>query len=91
MEQHNLSVKGLAWTAGTMWKVYLFFAAIMAGTGAEFIWFSNSTFSMLAGIYHGLAAGFAGAVSGLIYGFICGGWFVVGFLDGSTISGFSIT
>jgi hypothetical protein len=68
----KLNWKAFASTTALMWGGYLFFAAILAALNITTLWFSPQTFNLVASIYPGISASFAGAVIGLLWGAACG-------------------
>ena len=68
----RISITGLALALGVLWGVYLFVLALLAGWGVRFIWVSEELVRLFSAVYPGYAVGFAGAVIGLVQGFICG-------------------
>lgn len=69
----KLNVRALAYTCATLCGLYLFLAALFSFLGVSIPFMNDGAVRMVEDVFSGYSATPAGAVIGLIYGFIGGG------------------
>ncbi len=69
-----LSPKALALSLGAFWGTYVFLLGtiLTIAPDAKFFWVSREFLDMLASLYPGYKATWAGSFIGLFWGFLCG-------------------